>query len=110
MPPRAAEPGAGSRNGAIGAGAGSNEAIGAGVGFGARFLALALLAGFAFFYSLPPSCWDAADAACCRTVRCHVERHNRPADFGRLWSSALTKGQDGCAKPKFYSDCKAGIV
>ena len=38
MPPRAAEPGAG-----------SNEAIGAGVGFGARFLALALLAGFAFF-------------------------------------------------------------
>ena len=40
--------GAGS-NGAIGAGAGSDEAIGAGVGFGARFLALALLAGFAFF-------------------------------------------------------------
>ena len=41
--------GAGS-NGAVGAGAGSNEAIGAaGVGFGARFLAFALLAGFAFF-------------------------------------------------------------
>ena len=41
--------GAGS-NGAIGAGAGFDEAIGAaGVGFGARFLALALLADFAFF-------------------------------------------------------------
>ena len=40
--------GAGS-NGAIGAGAGSDEAIGAGVGFGTRFLALAVLAGFAFF-------------------------------------------------------------
>jgi hypothetical protein len=32
-----------------GAGAGSDGAIGAGAGFGARFLAFALLAGFAFF-------------------------------------------------------------
>jgi hypothetical protein len=40
--------GAGS-DGAIGAGAGSDGAIGAGAGFGARFLAFALLAGFAFF-------------------------------------------------------------
>ena len=32
-----------------GAGAGSDAAIGAGAGFGARFLAFALLAGFAFF-------------------------------------------------------------
>jgi hypothetical protein len=39
--------GAGS-DGAIGAGAGSG-AIGAGAGFGARILAFALLAGFAFF-------------------------------------------------------------
>ena len=31
------------------AGAGCGGAIGAGVGFGARFLAFALLAGFAFF-------------------------------------------------------------
>ena len=40
--------GAGS-DGAIGAGAGSDGAIGTGAGFGARFLAFALLAGFAFF-------------------------------------------------------------
>jgi hypothetical protein len=40
--------GAGS-DGAIGAGAGSDGAIGAGAGFGVRFLAFALLAGFAFF-------------------------------------------------------------
>ena len=40
--------GAGS-DGAIGGGAGSNGAIGAGAGFGARFLAFALLASFAFF-------------------------------------------------------------
>ena len=40
--------GAGS-DGAIGAGADSNGAIGAGAGFRARFLAFALLAGFAFF-------------------------------------------------------------
>ena len=38
-----------SSNGAIGAGAGSDGAIGAGADFGARFLAFALLAGFAFF-------------------------------------------------------------
>jgi hypothetical protein len=31
------------------AGAGSNGAIGAGAGFGARFLAFALVVGFAFF-------------------------------------------------------------
>jgi hypothetical protein len=40
--------GAGS-DGAIGGGVGSNVAIAAGAGFGARFLAFALLAGFAFF-------------------------------------------------------------
>ena len=40
--------GAGS-DGPIGAGAGPDGAIGAGAGFGARFLAFALLAGFAFF-------------------------------------------------------------
>jgi hypothetical protein len=40
--------GAGS-DGAIGAGAGSDGAIGAVAGFGVRFLAFALLAGFAFF-------------------------------------------------------------
>ena len=36
-------------DGAIGAGDGSDGTIGAGAGFGARFLAFALLAGFAFF-------------------------------------------------------------
>ena len=35
-----------------GAGAGCDGAIGAGTGFGARFLAFALLAGFAFFIPL----------------------------------------------------------
>jgi hypothetical protein len=40
--------GAGS-DGAIGAGAGSDGAIGAVAGFGVRFLAFALLAGFALF-------------------------------------------------------------
>jgi len=35
-----------------GAGAGCDAAIGAGTGFGARFLAFALLAGFAFFMPL----------------------------------------------------------
>jgi hypothetical protein len=40
--------GAGS-DGAIGAGASSDGAIGTGAGFGTRFLAFALLAGFAFF-------------------------------------------------------------
>jgi hypothetical protein len=36
-------------SGGGGVGAGSDGAIGAGAGFGARFLAFALLAGFAFF-------------------------------------------------------------
>ena len=98
--------GAGS-NGAIGAGAGSNEAIGAGVGFGARFLALALLAGFAFFIPfflragtpLMVMCLSLCDV----TSQDIIGRPFRPT-----LSSALTKWQDGCAKPKFYSDCKAG--
>ena len=46
-----------------GGGAGSDGAIGVGAGFGTRFLAFALLAGFAFFITPCGLVWIRVDCA-----------------------------------------------
>ena len=54
-----------------GGGAGSDGAIGVGAGFGTRFLAFALLAGFAFFIAF--FLRDTAAALCLLGFLCHLQ-------------------------------------